>query len=175
MPKRSKRKTAAPTEVEAPPAPEETRGPGRPSKYLPEYARIAFFLCERGATDAEIAEALDVSESTVNLWKLEHPEFSESINAGKEKPDDEVERALFERAIGYSHPSEKVFQHEGGVVRAAITQHYPPDPTSMIFWLKNRRKDRWRDKHDITVKADESLENILEAINPTTPATGAPS
>jgi hypothetical protein len=31
---------------------------------------------------------------------------------------------------------------------AEYVRHYPPDPTSMIFWLKNRQPQDWRDKQE---------------------------
>ena len=37
----------------------------------------------------------------------------------------------------------------GSAGRHHYTEHYPPDPTSMCFWLKNRRPDRWRDVQNI--------------------------
>ena len=33
-------------------------------------------------------------------------------------------------------------------VFADFIEHFPPDPTSMIFWLKNRQPDKWRDKRE---------------------------
>jgi hypothetical protein len=30
-------------------------------------------------------------------------------------------------------------------IYAPYVEHMPPDPTSMIFWLKNRDPERWRD------------------------------
>ncbi len=27
-------------------------------------------------------------------------------------------------------------------------KHYPPDTTACIFWLKNRQRDKWRDRLD---------------------------
>jgi hypothetical protein len=33
-------------------------------------------------------------------------------------------------------------------------EHVPPNPTSIIFWLKNRRPDRWRDKHDVETSGE---------------------
>ena len=56
---------------------------GRPTKYKSEYAEQAVKLCMLGMTDAEMASFFDVSESTLNLWKEAHPEFSESIKRGK--------------------------------------------------------------------------------------------
>jgi hypothetical protein len=31
-------------------------------------------------------------------------------------------------------------------VYAPYTEHYPPDTTAAIFWLKNRRRNEWRDR-----------------------------
>jgi hypothetical protein len=46
---------------------------------------------------------------------------------------------------GYSYDAVKIFQVEGRPLIVPYVEHVPPDPTAMIFWLKNRRKDRWRD------------------------------
>jgi hypothetical protein len=34
---------------------------------------------------------------------------------------------------------------DGKIVEHKYIEHYPPDTTAMIFFLKNRRPDRWRD------------------------------
>jgi hypothetical protein len=54
--------------------------------------------------------------------------------------------ALFQRAIGFSHEVEKVVQSGGKPVTVKYTEHYPPDTTALVFWLKNRQRGRWRDK-----------------------------
>ena len=117
---------------------------GRPSKYRPEFCEQAAKLCRLGAIDRNIADFFQVSESTLNLWKLKHPEFSESLKRSRDEIDSQVERSLFHRAIGYSHRSEKVFQFQGQVIRAKTVEHYPPDVAAMIFWLKNRKPGEWR-------------------------------
>jgi len=118
----------------------------RPSKYQPEFIEQARKLALLGAIDREIADFFDVAESTLYLWKLEHPEFSEALKRGKEAADDRVERSLYHRAIGYSHDSVKMFQAGGVVISEPFVEHYPPDTTAAIFWLKNRRPAQWRDK-----------------------------
>ena len=35
------------------------------------------------------------------------------------------------------------------------TKHVPGDTTAQIFWLKNRRADRWRDKPTPTAEGNE--------------------
>ena len=76
---------------------------GRPSKYKPEFAQQAKKLCEFGATDAQLADFFEVAVSTINLWKINYPEFSESLSVPKEMADARVEQSLYRRAMGYEH------------------------------------------------------------------------
>jgi transcriptional regulator with XRE-family HTH domain len=127
---------------------------GRPSKYKDEFPEQARKLCLLGATDKDLARFFGVTESTLNEWKRGHPDLSESLKAGKELADAVVAESLFHRAKGYSHKAVKIMVVDKVVVHEEYTEHYPPDPTSMIFWLKNRRPDLWRDKPDPS--ADEA-------------------
>ena len=34
-------------------------------------------------------------------------------------------------------------------MKVPYTEHVPPDTTAMIFWLKNRRPEQWRDKREV--------------------------
>ena len=131
-------------EVQAPPEP---RNPGgRPSKYEPEFAHKALKLCEQGATVREVAEFFSVSERTVHNWSHEHVEFFQALKLGRETADIRVEQALYRRAMGYSHDSVHVSNYQGMVTLTPIVEHYPPDTTAAIFWLKNRRPQDWRDR-----------------------------
>src|ERR1700704_3617808 len=118
---------------------------GRPTAYRPEFAAQAEKFCRLGATDRELADLFDVAESTVNLWKLEHAEFSESLKRGKGEADANVADRLYMRATGYSHDAVKIFMPAGHnePVYASYTERYAPDTTACIFWLKNRRPDLW--------------------------------
>ncbi|MBY4947010.1 helix-turn-helix domain-containing protein [Cupriavidus respiraculi] len=120
----------------------------RPSSYKPEFAEQARKLCLLGATDKEMADVFGVSETTLNNWKTAHPEFLVSLKAGKDEADANVADRLYQRAMGYSHPAEKIVVVAGAIERVAYTEHYPPDTTAAIFWLKNRKKREWRDKID---------------------------
>ena len=121
---------------------------GRPSKYKPEYAAQAGKLCLLGATDAQLADFFDVAISTIALWKVQHKEFSGAIKVPKAEADDRVEQSLYRRAMGYEHDEVDVKVIDKEVVITPIRKYYPPDSTAMIFWLKNRRPDEWRDKVD---------------------------
>jgi hypothetical protein len=99
-----------------------------------------------GKTDKQVAEFLGVSLRTIYYWKASQPDFLRSLKEGKDVADELVISSLFRRATGYSHPDEKIFIHEGMVIRAKTQKHYPPDVTAAIFWLKNRRPEEWRDR-----------------------------
>ena len=129
------------------------KGGGRPSRYRPEYADWAEKMAKLGSTDSDLAAAFEVSEVTINNWKKAHPEFSLSLKKGKELADAEVADKLFKRATGYSHQAVKIVANAntGQEHIVPYTEHYPPDTTAAIFWLKNRQRDKWRDKVDTEV------------------------
>ena len=119
---------------------------GRPTKYRIEYNEQAYKLCLLGHTDEELAEFFEVHVSTIHQWKLDYPDFSDSIKKGKEIADAEVSKSLYHRALGYSHPDVDIKAVNGEIVETPVMKHYPPDATSAIFWLKNRQPKKWRDK-----------------------------
>jgi hypothetical protein len=134
---------------------------GRPSKYKPEFRIQVEKLCKLGATDKELADFFEVTESTLNLWKKDHPEFSESIKMGKVEADANVAHSLYHRATGYSHPDTDIRVCDGMIVQTPLIKHYPPDPTAAIFWLKNRQSKKWRDKQELEVQTTEKQVMII--------------
>lgn len=150
---------------------------GRPTAFKPEYVEQAKKLCELGATDVEIADFFKVAVSTFYLWKNKQQEFSEALKAGKSAADERVERSLYHKAVGYTFESEKVFQFQGQIIRAPTREHVPPDTTAMIFWLKNRRADDWREKTEQVIRhehvnqmSDDELSRIAADSSEGTPA-----
>lgn len=130
----------------------QKRGRGRPTKYAPAMNEQARKLCLLGATDADMANFFDVEEKTINNWKLEHPDFLQSIKDGKERADAVIADSLYHRAKGYSHDAVKIVADakSGQNVQVPYVEHYPPDTTACIFWLKNRRPAEWRDRQEHT-------------------------
>lgn len=121
---------------------------GRPTSYRPEYVEQAFNYCLLGATDEDLARFFGVSTQTINAWKSSHSEFLDAIKRGKDEADAKVAASLYNRALGYSHPDLDLKVVAGQIVGTPIIKHYPPDPTSAIFWLKNRQRAKWRDKQE---------------------------
>lgn len=127
---------------------------GRPSKFKPEYIEQARKLCRLGATDDDLAEFFKVHRDTIHHWGFKHPDFSDAVKRTKEELDAQVERSLFQRAMGYKHRAVKFMQVGGSIVEKEYIEHYPPDATSMIFWLKNRQPQKWRDRREAAPEDD---------------------
>ena len=99
-----------------------------------------------GLVDEQIAHNMGIASGTLYDWKKKFPEISKALKTGKEVVDYQVENALLDKALG-------------------------GDTTAQIFWLKNRRPDKWRDKpeapgdSDALKKARALLEGIESAID----------
>ena len=140
---------------------------GRPKKYDPKtFPKTAKFLAQRGATQAEIADCFDVSTRTLKYWITQSPELQEAIEAGNEVFNPRVERALAERALGYSVDVEEWFVINKKLESRIVRKYFPPDVTACIYWTKNRLKDRWRDvqRHEVNatgLKSSDELRQLL--------------
>ena len=125
---------------------------GRPTVYKPSFNKQAFKLCLLGAIDKKLADFFEISVATLNTWKKVYPKFLESIRDGRETADATVADSLYKRANGYSHRAIKIMVVDKEIQTKAYIEHYPPDSTAAIFWLKNRQKENWRDKSEVDTK-----------------------
>ena len=123
---------------------------GAPSKFDKIDLSKITTITQEGYTDKQLAKLFGVTEQTLTNWKKVYPEFFGSLKAGKIIADAKVEVSLYQRACGYSHPDVHVSAGKFGPEIIPIIKHYPPDPTSMIFWLKNRKPSEWRDRIEHT-------------------------
>lgn len=137
--------------------------PGRPTDYKPEYDEQARKLCLLGFTDKQLADFFNVCEATINNWKTDHPSFLESLTRGKDIANADVADSLYQRAMGYEHPEDKIFQYEGVPIIVPTVKRYPPDTGAALSFLKNRAPDLWRDKHELELSG--KLETLNQNIN----------
>lgn len=141
-------KTKAGTERKRPARKDE----GRPTDYKPEYCEQVRKLCLLGATDKEIALYFGVTEATVNNWKTAYPEFIDSIKDGRENADNNVVNSLYKKATGYDYEEEVLVDVHGMNPKQEtrnLKKHMPPSDTAIIYWLKNRQPEKWRDKKEV--------------------------
>lgn len=131
---------------------------GRPTLLNKQLKEIAVRLAsEKDMTLSKLASKLKIAESTLYLYLQKDRDFSEKIRDAMDMAEELVEISLFRRAIGYSHVEEKIFCHEGQIIRAKTMKHHPPSEAAAMWWLRNRRPDKWRDKPE----ADESDEKPI--------------
>lgn len=134
---------------------------GRPTKYKEEFVGQVYKLCLLGATDVEIANFFDVCEDTINEWKKEYHEFSVSLKKGKILADADIADSLFNRAKGYEHPEQKIFNDNGSAMVVDTVKHYPPDTGACALWLKNRQPKKWRDKVEVDNRNVDDNGNVI--------------
>lgn len=145
------------------------RKPGQPTKYEGEVTcRIARAMAGMGATNVQIGQELGVSEETFNNWRKAHPEFAESLKSAKLTPDEQVEKSLLQRALGYETTETSLTRGPDGETTIKTTvRRVAPNVTAQIFWLKNRRPDLWRDRQEVEhrgqVTQTHSFEGFSEA------------
>lgn len=116
-----------------------------------------------GLTDEQLAQKMEISPSTLYEWKAKFPEISEALKKGKEVVDIQVENALLKRALGYEYMEERVeISEKDGKKVIQTMKQVIPDTTAQIFWLKNRRPDKWRDKpQERAEEGPQTLEEFL--------------
>lgn len=138
---------------------------GRPTKFNDSVREKILELAEKGKTIAQIAEIIGVSTRTLYFWQGRHPDLLHALKEAKQTADELVEASLFARAVGYSHPEQKVFLHEGEVVTHDMIKHYPPDTTAAIFWLKNRKPKSWADTQKVEHSGGQEIKITVTKVD----------
>lgn len=151
-----------------------------PTAYTENMPARAEALCSKcGLTLEDLAVAFGVTDRTIDNWVAAHPEFKEAIAHGRDAFDsNRVEKSLLQRALGYEFfettyeraPVED-WDPETGEVKVEfqliptkkVHKQMAPDVVAQIFWLKNRLRDRWRDKQEIEHSATDLVTAIMEA------------
>ena len=117
-----------------------------------------------GLTDEQISQNMGIAYSTLRSWRDKFSAISAVLKQGKEVVDRQVENALLRRALGYKYEEVKEKFERGVMTEKTVTKkEIVPDTTAQIFWLKNRKPDKWRDKPDYEdTSALDKLDSILK-------------
>lgn len=91
-----------------------------------------------GLTEEQIAHNMGIERTTLYRWKKKECNILNALKRNKDIVDYEVENALLKNAL------------EGNV-------------TAQIFWLKNRKKEQWRERQEYTNDEElNKLDKLLE-------------
>lgn len=123
-----------------------------------------------GLTDKQIAINMGISERSFTDWKDRFPAITAALKKGKQPVDLEVENALLKRAMGYDYEETvtEIYKGADGQERQHIRRHkkhMPADVTAQIYWLNNRRPERWRNRKAAeTEQPNVALEKAREIL-----------
>lgn len=146
------------------------RGPG-PALYGPRYLDAAQRASAAGFTTFELARLLGVDKDTVILWDMIHVEFAAAVRAGADVRTARVEAAMYQRAVGYEHPSEQIVKvttsetdHEAKtttrtdeIIHEPTVNHIPADVKAGELWLYNHAPDRYRVRREEAAPVSQKI------------------
>lgn len=118
-----------------------------------------------GLTDEQIALKMGINVATLYRYKQSYCEICDALKKGKEIVDIQVENALFKRAMGYEYEETKIIISEKDGRRVeTVKKQMPPDTTAQIFWLKNRKPEKWRDRVEVQNNDNDQVKQFIEAM-----------
>ena len=126
---------------------------GRKAKYTDDMPAKVFELKSKGYKDYEIWPVLGISRESFYKLKRDKLEFIDAYKKGEAIFLDKIEKKLEESAQGYDYIEttiiEKNFNGQIQTEERKTTKHLPPNQTALIFYLKNKRPDKWSDKKEV--------------------------
>ena len=133
----------------------------------------------RGGTDSEIAMTFGIGLTLFKKWKKQYPTFREAIEKGRTRADAAVVEALFKRATGkFSIPHTEVIKYKDSFETLSMRKHFPPDFSSIQYWLNNRAREHWQQRSaveacgpggkpiELTAGKGELVDALLDLVKP---------
>ena len=121
-----------------------------------------------GLTLDDIAKNLNITRQTLSKYASEknkdgsfkHALLHQYLKEGRELADYRVENALYKAATGYYSIEKKYIKTQDGIEEVEVEVYHPPSVAALIFWLKNRKPDTWKDK----IAEQEIAEEITDIL-----------
>lgn len=130
-----------------------------------------------GYTQEQISDCIGISRSTLNVWISRYSDIADALKKGRDVADREIEDSLFKKAKGFRTEVKKPIKlkkiifdevtgkkiEESEVIEYATEEVYiPPDTVAMIFWLKNRKPEQWREKPAEVQESTTEAAGVIE-------------
>lgn len=121
-----------------------------------------------GLTNTDIAKNIGIARETLNQWRHRFPDVSDALKKGREPVVRKLENALVNRALGFDYEETETFfeEDDNGKQKKKvkkIKKYSLPDPSSLMFLLKNYKPDKYRNYNDVTRRKLEAEADKLEA------------
>lgn len=144
---------------------------GRKSKYeefcAPHIDDIKKWV-SAGATDKEIADALDVSLTTLYEYKKKYPKFANAFARGRKIICFEIKGALLKKALGFEYEEEKrVGRKDKDGEQVILVEKYKrysaPSETAAAMLLRNYDA-AWLDRDNVSTDMRKQELELRKAI-----------
>lgn len=132
-------------------------------KYSPETTEKLVKHLKKGSTITSACQAVGISRETFYDWMDKKPDFSDTIKKAMAIPDRKVENSLFKQAKGFFKVKEKHFEVEKDGKKQlvkVIEKVVLPNVTATIFYLKNKKPDEFKDRHNLDLSGDMNIKVI---------------
>lgn len=122
---------------------------------------------DKGLTYDQIAKGLGITTGTLYKWLSYYPELKAINEKTHESKIDQLENALFKRAMGYEYTettTEAETDSSGNVVRKHIKnvkKFMPPSETALIFMLTNLDNKKWKRNPDDSNSENEQKQDVV--------------
>lgn len=122
----------------------------------------------QGATDEEIAKALQISQWSLWKYKEKHAKLSQAFARGRNKIVIDIKNALLKKALGFNYEEEKKVgkkdkNGENIVLVEKYTRYSPPSETAAAMLLRNYDPE-WRDTDSATAELRKQAQELKKAI-----------
>jgi len=144
--------------------PKNKKAGGRKTKYNDEVLEQIKAWARDGLTEKEMCRKIGIDERTFTKWKHKYSLLVPALKENKEAVDDSVEVSLLKRARGYDYDEVTEIDGPLGFTRKVVKKHVPPSEVACFFWLQNRRRDKWRKKHEIDLNDNGNMQELINAV-----------
>lgn len=130
--------------------------------YKPQCAEVAKGMRSRGASDAEICNALQIGPETLLLWQVRFNEFAEACARDGAAQMRRLESRLYDLAVGYERTEQKVVIVRGKQKVVTVRVQVPPNLEAIKLVLANKEVP----ESDLAVLLREISESRISRIGP---------
>lgn len=120
-------------------------------------------MCACGLNAANIRNILNLTVDEYDNLFLDE-KYTLAVRRGKEIADFNVLEGLLIKATGFEHEDVHFASYKGDIMKEKFKKYYPPDMTAIIFWLKNRCPNSWKEKVEGGGSLDEETLTRLREI-----------